>query len=74
MEKQASKTPKYLYIRKGEDQFLFKYPPGEEVELVCILVDYAENEDIALSWDDVIDVVFEMKTRHDQQIITRSYA
>ena len=65
---------KFLYIRKGENQFLFKYPAGEEVELVCVLVDYAENSEIALSWDDVIDVVFEMKTKTDQQIITKCYA
>lgn len=51
----------HIAIKRDDNYYYFK--AVDPVELICVLVDYADNYNFNLTWDDVIEVVFNVKNR-----------
>lgn len=39
---------------RGSEQFVFRFSPGREADLISSLIDCAEDTHCALDWDDVL--------------------
>jgi len=48
---------RFLVLYKDNQTYLFTYYPGQETELFCALMDYANSIEYNLDWDDVLETI-----------------
>jgi len=59
---------RFLGLYKDGQAFLFTYFSGQETELVCALMDCANDNDIDLSWQEIMDIIEEVNTMMCQEL------
>jgi len=47
----------FIIVFCGNEKYVFYYTPGNEDELVCLMIDYAMNPRHALGWGEVRSVM-----------------
>ena len=62
------KQIRQLSLVKGEERFVFRYPPGQEADVIDAFAALAGNRDSAFDWFDAAVLSYQMGRRLETEL------